>query len=76
MEYCLGYSCIWEITFKIYWVSKSIPAAKSQKFVNISGAEKPTWTTLLESDFFKSKIQGYIDITSTKINLGPQHVHT
>ena len=41
-------SCIWDITFKIYWVAKSIPAAKSQYFVDISGAQKPTWAKFLE----------------------------
>ena len=45
-------SCIRDITFKIYWVSKSITAAKSQNFVNISGAQKHTWEKLLEFEFF------------------------
>ena len=56
-------SCIRDIKFMIYGVSKSIPAAKSQNFVEISGAQKPTWAKLLEFDFFYLKRQGYIDIT-------------
>ena len=34
-------SCIQD-KFKIYWASKSVPAAKPQTFVDISGALKPT----------------------------------
>ena len=45
-------SCIQDIKFKFYWVSKSIPAAKSQDSVDISGAQKPRWAKLLEFDFF------------------------
>ena len=48
-------SCTWDSKFKIYWVSKSITAAKSQNFVNISGAQKHTWEKLLEFEFFLSK---------------------
>ena len=48
-------SCLRDITFKIYWVSKSIAAAKSQNFVNISGAQKHTWEKLLEFEFFLSE---------------------
>ena len=47
---------------KIYWVSKSIPAARSQKFVNISGAQKPTWAKFLEFEFFlpeKTRLHRY-----------------
>ena len=69
-------SCIWDIKFKIYWVSKSIPAAKQQNFVNISGAQKPTGTIFWEFEFFYLKRQGYIDITRTKINLWSYHLHT
>ena len=29
-----------------------MPAAKSQNFVNNSGAEKPTWAKFLKFDFF------------------------
>ena len=47
-------SCIQDIKFKFYWVSKSIPAAKSQDSVDISGAQKPIWAKLLEFDFFLS----------------------
>ena len=36
------------VKFKIYWVTKSIPAAKSQNFVDISGAQKPTWAKFME----------------------------
>ena len=56
-------SCIRDIKFKIYGVSKSIPAAKSQNFVHISRALKPTWAKFLEFNFFYLKRQGYIDIT-------------
>ena len=69
-------SCIRDISFEMYEVSKSIPA-KSQNFVDISGAQKPTWTKFLEFDFFFNlKRQGYIDISRAKINLGSHHLHT
>ena len=42
-------------TFFSKCVSKSIPAAKSQNFVDISGVQKPTWAKLLEFDFFYLK---------------------
>ena len=45
-------SCIWDIKLKIYGVSKSILAAKSQNFVEISGVQKPTWAKFLEFGFF------------------------
>ena len=45
-------SCIWEISFKMYEVSKSVPAAKSQNFVSIAGPQKPTWAKFLEFDYF------------------------
>ena len=32
--------CIWDINFKICLMSKTIPAAKSQNFVNILGGNK------------------------------------
>ena len=32
-------ACIRDIKFKIYWVSKSIPVAKSQNFVDIPGEQ-------------------------------------
>ena len=41
-------SCIRDIKYKIYWMSKSIPDSKSETFVNISGAQKPTWAKFLE----------------------------
>ena len=52
-------SCIRDINFRIYWVSKSIPAAKSQNFINILGAQKPTWTNFLEFDFLFEKTRIY-----------------
>ena len=55
-------SCIQDIKFKIYWVSKSIPAAKSQNFVDISVAQKHTGTKFLEFEFFsseKTRLQRY-----------------
>ena len=45
-------SWILDISFKMYEVSKSVPAAKSQNFVNISGVQKPTWAKFWECDFF------------------------
>ena len=51
-------SCIWDVKFKVYWVSKSIPAAKSQNFVDISGAQKPIWAKFLEFEFFYLERQG------------------
>ena len=62
-------SCIWDIMFRMYEVSKSIPAAKSQNFVNISRAQKPIWAKILEFEFFCVKRQSYIDIARTEINL-------
>ena len=44
-------SCIQNIKFNIYWVSKWIPAEKSQNFVDISGAQKPTWAKFLKLKF-------------------------
>ena len=61
--------CIWDILFTMHEVSKSIVAAKSQNYVDSSGAQKPTWAKSLEFDFFNLKRQ---DIT----NLGSQHLHT
>ena len=43
------------IKFEIYWASNSIPAAKSQNFVNISWGQKPTCSKFLEFDFFYLK---------------------
>ena len=48
-------SCIRDIKFKIFWVSKSIPVAKSQNFVDISRAQKPTWAKFLEFESFLSE---------------------
>ena len=69
-------SYIRDINLKIYCVSKSIPTAKSQNFVDISEAQKPTWAKVLEFDFFYLKRKGYIDITRTKINLWSHRLHT
>ena len=56
--------------------SKSIPAPKSQHFVDISRAQKPTWAKFWEFDFFIWKRQGYADITGAKNNFGLHHLHT
>ena len=48
-------SYIRDIKLKIYCVSKSIPAAKSQNFVDILRAQKPIWAKVLEFDFFLSE---------------------
>ena len=72
-------SCIQDIELKIYWMSKSITATKSQKFFYISGAQKLTWAKFLEFEFFffiYMNRQGYIDITRKKINLSSHHLHT
>ena len=69
-------SCIRDISLKMYEVPKSIPAAKSQNFADISGVQKPTWVKFLKFDFFYIKRQGYIDITRGQINLGSHHLHT
>ena len=50
-----GISCIWDIKFKIYVVSKSVSAAKSQNIFDISEAQKPTWAKFLEFNFFYLK---------------------
>ena len=63
-------SCFQDVKFQIYWVSKSIPAVKSQTFVDNSGAEN-FWNLI-----FLLKRQGYADITRTKINLWSYHLHT
>ena len=52
-------------------MSKSIPAAKSQDFVDISGVQNAIWATLLEFNFlFYLKRQVYVDITRTKSTWG------
>ena len=43
------------ILFKIYQVSNSILAAKSQKFVDTLGPQKPMWTKFLAFEFFLSE---------------------
>ena len=55
-------TCIWDINVKIYWVSKSISAVKSQNFVDISWTQKPTWDKFLEFEFFlteKTRLHKY-----------------
>ena len=53
---------------------KSIPAAKSQNVVDISGAQNSTLANFLEFTFFYLKRQGYIDIARAKIQLGLHHL--
>ena len=48
----MEYYCFDENRTSETFVSKSVPAAKSQNFVEISGAQKPTWAKFLEFDFF------------------------
>ena len=67
-------SCIWDILFSIYLVSKS-SAAKPQNFGDISGALKTTWAKFGDFEFFFLKREGYIDITRAKINLGSHDLH-
>ena len=55
---------------------KSIPAAKSQNIVDISGAQNSTLANFLEFTFFYLKRQGYIDIATAKIKLGLHHLYT
>ena len=53
-------SGIWDILFKIYLVSKSIPATKFQNFVDASGPQKPMCTKFLKFDcFFYLKRQNF-----------------
>ena len=63
-------SCIRDLKFKIYWVLKSIPAAKPQTSGDILEPQKPAW-----AKFFYLKRQGYTDISRTKINLWSHHIH-
>ena len=62
---------IWEIKFKIYQVSKSILAVKSQTLLTFQRHKNPhgqdAWNL---NFFFHLKREGHIDITRTKINLG------
>ena len=37
---------------KTYYKLKSLPAAKSQKFVEFPGAQRARWTKFLELEFF------------------------
>ena len=76
MEYYWQKLGIWDILLKIYKVSKSIAAAKSQNFVNTLGPEKSTRTKFLEFDFFliwKDKVIRYYQ---EKTKLGSHHLHT
>ena len=47
-----GCNTNWDTEFKIYLVPKSIPAGKSQNFVDISGVQKPTRTSVWNLLFF------------------------
>ena len=47
-----GCNTNWDTEFKIYLVPKSIPAGKSQNFVDISGVQKPTRTSVWNLHFF------------------------
>ena len=75
-------SFIWGIKFNIFWVSKSIPAGKSQNFVDISRAAQKhntQQTKFLEFEFFlsgKGRLHSYyqnknqlVVISSSYINL-------
>ena len=67
--YCLGENhASGTLSPKFNWCQN--PAAKSQNFIDISGAQKPAWAN------FYLKRQGYTDITRTKINLWSHHLHT
>ena len=50
---------IWNIKFKIYGVSKSIPVAKSQNFVDISGAKNPHGQNFWDLNFLSEKARLY-----------------
>ena len=45
-------SSIWDILFKIYWVSKSIPPETSQYFVDSSEAQNPHGQDFWNLNFF------------------------
>ena len=47
-----GWNTNWDTEFKIYLVPKSIPAGKPQNFVDISGVQKPTRTSVWNFHFF------------------------
>ena len=65
-----GCNTNWDTEFKIYLVPKSIPAGKSQNFVDISWEQKPHTDKVFGiCIFFYLERQVYIDITRTKINL-------
>ena len=55
----MEYYCFDENRTSETFVSKSVPAAKSQNFVEISGAQKPTWAKFLEFDFLSEKTRLY-----------------
>ena len=48
---------------------KSIPAAKYENFVDISGAQNPTWAKFLEFDRYYQKKNQYGLTSSSYINL-------
>ena len=65
-----GCNTNWDTEFKIYLVPKSIPAGKSQNFVDISGEQKPHTDKVFGiCIFFYLERQVYIDITRTKNQL-------
>ena len=41
-------SCIQHIKFKIYWMSKPVPAANLKILSTFHGEQKPTWLKFLE----------------------------
>ena len=59
---------LWVI-IRHYYLSKSIPAAKSQNFVETLGPQKPMLTKFWEFEFLLSE-KKVIDITRKKIKLG------
>ena len=66
-----------DFLFKIYLMSKSVPAATSQNFVDTLRPQKPMWVKFLEFKlFFLSEKAKFIDIIRKKIKLGSHHLHT
>ena len=55
----LGWNHAFRTLSSRFIVSKSIPVAKSQNVVKISGAQKPSWAKCLKFNFFYLKRQGY-----------------
>ena len=61
-------SGFWNIFFKIYYVSKFIPAAKSENFVDTLRPQKPTWTKFWKSKNLKNQSYRYYH---EKTQVGP-----